>query len=124
SVTPSPTGTPSVTPDATDTPSLTPSPTGTGTDTPTPTIPATPTMTASATSSPAFFLTPDGISMYIGGTDQSQTFYLPVVRSDPGYETVIHLSNGSGVTSSASVTFYDSTGSVTTVITSSLNGYA
>jgi len=62
--------------------------------------------------------------VYTGGTDQGQTSYLPLVRSDLQYDTIIHLSNGAGAPTSAVVTFYDSAGNVASVITSNLNGFA
>jgi hypothetical protein len=106
-----------------------PTPTATSTATPlvsstptqTPIFSYTPTSTASTTLTPTKTNTPIpqpllGASSYIGGTDQNQNFVLPLVRSDHGYDTVVHVANANAGQTTIQMTFYNADGSTSAVV--------
>jgi hypothetical protein len=113
---------PSTTPTATETATATATSTLTpgSADTTTPT--ATPTVTSSVVS--AGEPSPVGISAYTAGNDQNTTFYLPLVRNDNGFNTIIHVANSTTGATNVTVTFLNPDGSVAGTVTQPLGIWA
>ncbi len=53
---------------------------------------------------------PNGAGSTAGGTNQLQTFQLPLVRTDGAYDTVLHLTNPTAQATTVTVAFYNQNG--------------
>jgi hypothetical protein len=67
---------------------------------------------------------PFGISAYAGGSNQYNSFFLPVVRSDSGYDTILHVADATASSTNFTLTLYNNDGSVFATSNQSLAAWA